>query len=144
MSQDLFSGSRLLSKPTTTQDTKVEVLRRFINREHGIHLSGYSRFGHTAGPYRTAEDYSELHKYSVTNYAFWLDLWRFLGIISSVPPTKVRSLSTASQRIHTHSPVGPGRGKHQRGSSMVSRRTFELRGEHVVAHRRRDRNNGDK
>ncbi|KAI9449443.1 acetoacetate-CoA ligase [Lactarius psammicola] len=73
MSQDLFAGSRLLSKPVTPQDTKVEVLRRFINRSHGLHL----------------KDYYELHEYSVTDYTFWLDLWRFLGIISSVPPTKV-------------------------------------------------------
>jgi hypothetical protein len=88
-----FLQFRLLSKPVTTQDTKVEVLRRFINRKHGLHLSAYSRFDHTAGPYRSAEDYPELHEYSVTNYTFWLDLWQFLGIISSVPPTKVRSLS---------------------------------------------------
>jgi acetoacetyl-CoA synthetase len=99
MSQDLFSSSRLLSKPVTTQDTKVEALRRFINRKHGLHLSAYSRFYNTAGPYRSAEDYSELHEYSVTDYTFWLDLWQFLGIISSVPPTKVRSHSALSRRI---------------------------------------------
>ncbi|KAH9055528.1 acetoacetate-CoA ligase [Lactarius vividus] len=73
MSQDLFAGSRLLSKPVTPEDTKVEVLRRFINRKHGLNL----------------KDYSELHEYSVTDYTFWLDLWQFLGIISSVPPAKV-------------------------------------------------------
>lgn len=73
MSQDLFSSSRLLSRPVTPQDAKVEVLRRFINRKHGLHL----------------KDYSELHQYSVTDYTFWVDLWQFLGIISSVPPTKV-------------------------------------------------------
>ncbi|KAF8258376.1 acetoacetate-CoA ligase [Lactarius quietus] len=73
MSQDLFASSRLLSKPVTIQDTKVEVLRRLINRKHGLHL----------------KDYSELHEYSVTDYMFWLDLWQFLGIVSSVPPTKV-------------------------------------------------------
>jgi acetoacetyl-CoA synthetase len=62
-----------LSKPVTIEDTKVELLRRLINRKHGLHL----------------KDYSELHEYSVTDYTFWLDLWQFLGIISSVPPTKV-------------------------------------------------------
>jgi acetoacetyl-CoA synthetase len=96
MSQDLFASSRLLSKPVATQNTKVEVLRRFINRKHGLTLSAYSHFesfDNTEGPYRSAEDYSELHEYSITDYAFWLDIWQFLGIISSVPPTKVRSLS---------------------------------------------------
>jgi acetoacetyl-CoA synthetase len=39
--------------------------------------------------HRSAEDYHALHKYSVESYTFWLDLWEFLGIISSVPPTKV-------------------------------------------------------
>ncbi|KAH9171177.1 acetoacetate-CoA ligase [Lactarius sanguifluus] len=73
MSQDLFAGSRLLSKPVTPEDTNVEVLRRFVNRKHGLNL----------------KDYSELHEYSVTDYTFWLDLWQFLGIISSVPPAKV-------------------------------------------------------
>ena len=92
MSQDLFASSRLLSKPTTTEDTKVEVLRRFVNRKHGLHLSSYCYFDHTTGPYRNAEDYPELHEYSVTDYTFWLDLWQFMGIISSVPPTKVSSL----------------------------------------------------
>ena len=41
MSQDLFANSRLLSKPVTIQDTKVEVLRRLINRKHGLQLSAY-------------------------------------------------------------------------------------------------------
>lgn len=46
-----------------------------------------------------AEDYHDLHTYSVQDYAFWLDLWEFLGITSSVPP------STA----HI---IGPGRAPH--------------------------------
>ena len=145
MSQDLFVGSRLLSKPATPQDTKVEFLRRFINRKHSLHLSAYSTLlsPSTAGPYQSAEDYSELHEYSVTKYEFWLDLWQFLGIISSVPPTKVRSLFAVSQRMHMYNIIGSGRGIHQGGSSMVPRRTSELRGEHAVAHRRWDRNDGD-
>ena len=36
-----------------------------------------------------AEGYHELHRYSVENYDFWMDVWEFIGIISSVPPTKV-------------------------------------------------------
>ncbi|KAF7321942.1 AMP-binding domain-containing protein [Mycena kentingensis (nom. inval.)] len=34
----------------------------------------------------STEDYHALHKYSVEDYAFWLDLWEFLDIVSSVPP----------------------------------------------------------
>jgi acetoacetyl-CoA synthetase len=73
MSRDAFASSRLLSQPSAPQDTRVEALRRFVNRKHGLHL----------------KNYSELHEYSVTDYTFWLDLWQFLDIISSVPPTKV-------------------------------------------------------
>lgn len=40
-------------------------------------------------PLAPAEDYHDLHKYSVEDYTFWLDLWEFLGIISSIPPQKV-------------------------------------------------------
>jgi acetoacetyl-CoA synthetase len=39
-----------------------------------------------------AEDYYDLHKYSVEDYTFWLDLWEYLGIISSIPPQKACSL----------------------------------------------------
>ncbi|KAH9018699.1 hypothetical protein EDB84DRAFT_1566309 [Lactarius hengduanensis] len=77
MSQDLFAGSRLLSKPVTPEDTNVEVLRRFINRKHGLNL----------------KDYSELHEYSVTDYTFWLDLWQFLGIISSASVPRESAMS---------------------------------------------------
>ena len=34
-------------------------------------------------------DYHDLHKYSVTDYTFWQDLWEYVGIIYSVPPEKV-------------------------------------------------------
>lgn len=42
----------------------------------------------------TVEDYHDLHAYSVSNYTFWLDLWQFMGILSSVTPdpTKVRQI----------------------------------------------------
>ncbi|KAI0247309.1 acetoacetate-CoA ligase [Lactifluus subvellereus] len=73
MTLDTFTNSRLLSKPSAPQDTRIEALRRLINRKHRLHL----------------KDYFDLHKYSVTNYTFWLDLWEFLGIISSAPPSKV-------------------------------------------------------
>jgi acetoacetyl-CoA synthetase len=46
-----------------------------INRKHKLHL----------------KDYHELHKYSVTDYMFWEDLWQFLAIIYSVPPSCIIS-----------------------------------------------------
>ncbi|KAN0138374.1 acetoacetate-CoA ligase [Lactarius tabidus] len=73
MSLDAFASSRLLSQPSAPQDTRVEAFRRFVNRKHSLRL----------------KDYLEFHEYSVTDHAFWLDLWQFLGIISSAPPTKV-------------------------------------------------------
>lgn len=35
------------------------------------------------------EDYHELHKYSITDWGFWKDIWEFLSIIYSAPPEKV-------------------------------------------------------
>ncbi|KAI9457898.1 hypothetical protein F5148DRAFT_1221811 [Russula earlei] len=74
MTVEAFANSRLLSEPIAPQHTRVEVLRRMINRKHWS---------------SSQSDYYDLHEYSVTNYTFWLDLWEFLGIISSVPPSKV-------------------------------------------------------
>ncbi|TFK70614.1 acetoacetate-CoA ligase [Pluteus cervinus] len=67
-----FSQSRLLWKHVQPQLASSELLRRLINRKRGLQLG----------------DYHDLHKYSVENYDFWLDLWEFLRIVSSVPPTK--------------------------------------------------------
>ncbi|KAF8520415.1 acetoacetate-CoA ligase [Hysterangium stoloniferum] len=52
--------------------SRVENLRRFINWKHGIQLN----------------DYHALHKYSTEHWQFWKDLWDFLGVVYSVPPTK--------------------------------------------------------
>ncbi|PPQ98788.1 hypothetical protein CVT24_003346 [Panaeolus cyanescens] len=65
-----FAQSRLVWKPIQPETAAVEVLRRQINRKHGLNL----------------KDYHDLHKYSVEDYGFWLDLWEYLGIISSTPP----------------------------------------------------------
>ncbi|KAG6891580.1 hypothetical protein C0992_003607 [Termitomyces sp. T32_za158] len=65
-----FAQSRLLWKHPQPEATPVEVFRRTINRKHGLNLANYH----------------ELHKYSVEDYTFWLDLWEALGIISSIPP----------------------------------------------------------
>ncbi|KAF8070101.1 acetoacetyl-CoA synthetase [Lyophyllum atratum] len=70
-SQDAyFSQSRLLWKPAQPGVTPVEVFRRMINRKHGLNLANYH----------------DLHKYSVEDYTFWLDLWEALNIVSSIPP----------------------------------------------------------
>ncbi|KZS98600.1 acetoacetyl-CoA synthetase [Sistotremastrum niveocremeum HHB9708] len=53
--------------------TRIEVLRHFINHKHGFKF----------------KNYYELYEYSVSDWTFWKDLWEFLGIISSVPPTQV-------------------------------------------------------
>ncbi|KJA27866.1 hypothetical protein HYPSUDRAFT_882039 [Hypholoma sublateritium FD-334 SS-4] len=71
-----FANSKLLWTPGNIQMAASEVLRRQINRKRGLNL----------------KDYHDLHKYSVEDYTFWLDLWEFLGIVSSVPPSKDRIL----------------------------------------------------
>ncbi|KJA27864.1 hypothetical protein HYPSUDRAFT_35033 [Hypholoma sublateritium FD-334 SS-4] len=71
-----FSQSKLLWTPIQPQTAAVEILRRQINRKHGLNL----------------KDYHDLHKYSVEDFTFWLDLWEYLGIICSVRPQKDRIL----------------------------------------------------
>ena len=75
----LFANSRLFSKPMTPQDTKVKVLLRSLiaSMTFASVRTLVSSLDHTA-PYRSAEDYPDLHEYSVTDYTFWLD---FLGIM---------------------------------------------------------------
>ncbi|KAF8588734.1 acetoacetate-CoA ligase [Ramaria rubella] len=53
--------------------TRVESFRRFVNRKHGLQL----------------RNYHDLHQYSVEHWDYWLDTWEFLGIVSSVQPSKV-------------------------------------------------------
>ncbi|PPQ70292.1 hypothetical protein CVT25_014614 [Psilocybe cyanescens] len=67
-----FAQSKLLWSPIQPRTTFAEVLRREINRKRGLNLKSYY----------------DLHKHSIEDYIFWLDLWDFLGIVSSVPPTK--------------------------------------------------------
>ncbi|KAF8070271.1 acetoacetyl-CoA synthetase [Lyophyllum atratum] len=69
-----FSQSRLLWRPIHPASTNVEAFRRAINRQHpGLNL----------------QNYQDLHAYSVTDYEFWMDLWRYLGVIYSSPPQRV-------------------------------------------------------
>ncbi|KAI0062826.1 acetoacetate-CoA ligase [Artomyces pyxidatus] len=70
---DPFAASRLLWTNPTPHATRVEALRIFINKKRNLKL----------------QDYFDLHRYSVSDYTFWLDLWDFLDIISSSPPSQV-------------------------------------------------------
>lgn len=65
-----FDQSRLIWTPPYPSHVVCEKLRREINLKHNLKL----------------KDYHDLHAYSVSNYTFWLDLWQFMGILSSVPP----------------------------------------------------------
>lgn len=65
-----FDQSRLIGTPAYPSQVVCEKLRREINLKHNLKL----------------KDYNDLHAYSVSNYTFWLDLWQFIGILSSVPP----------------------------------------------------------
>ena len=98
MDSTYFAHSKLLWTPVQPQISASEVLRRQINRKHGLQLSGskHATIGCYANYSRLtpAEDYHDLHKYSIEDYTFWLDLWEFLGIISSIPPQKVCNIST--------------------------------------------------
>ncbi|KZT10799.1 acetoacetate-CoA ligase [Laetiporus sulphureus 93-53] len=68
-----FAQSKLIWRPAHPSRTSLDVFRRVINRKHGLNL----------------RNYHELHKYSVEDYTFWTDVWEFVGIIYSVPPTQV-------------------------------------------------------
>ncbi|KAF7376536.1 AMP-binding domain-containing protein [Mycena sanguinolenta] len=68
-----FENAGPIWKHPSPSWTAVERLRRLINSKHGLQL----------------KDYHDLHKYSVESYEFWLDLWEFLGIVSSIPPKQV-------------------------------------------------------
>ncbi|KAK0213121.1 acetoacetyl-CoA synthetase [Desarmillaria ectypa] len=72
-----FDQSRLIWKPLPRNCTEVDAFRRFVNRKHGFHL----------------QNYHDLHQYSVEDYIFWLDLWEYLHIVSSVPPNKLEIIS---------------------------------------------------
>ncbi|EKM54658.1 uncharacterized protein PHACADRAFT_146820 [Phanerochaete carnosa HHB-10118-sp] len=68
-----FASSRLIWRHKDPKSCRVEAFRQWINRKHRLHL----------------KDYHELHKYSITDYMFWQDLWQYLNIIYSVPPEQI-------------------------------------------------------
>lgn len=72
-----FDQSRLIWNPLPRNCTEADAFRRFINRKHDFHL----------------QNYHDLHQYSVEDYTFWLDLWEYLRIVSSVPPNKLEIIS---------------------------------------------------
>ncbi|KXN90980.1 Acetoacetyl-CoA synthetase [Leucoagaricus sp. SymC.cos] len=72
-----FSQSKLLWTPSQPGFTNTDLLRRLINRKHNLNL----------------RNYHELHSYSIKHDEFWLDLWEYLGIISSVAPHQDRITS---------------------------------------------------
>jgi acetoacetyl-CoA synthetase len=86
-----FAQSRLLWKHDCPAHTNVEIMRRMINRKHGLCLCEWNRISLRIHLLNccvgaVAADYHDLHENFVENYTFWLDLWEFLGIIPSAPP----------------------------------------------------------
>ncbi|PFH53746.1 hypothetical protein AMATHDRAFT_54232 [Amanita thiersii Skay4041] len=70
-----FAQSHLLRvpHPTTRLISSSESFRRFINRSRGLNLS----------------DHLDLYNYSISDYNFWQDLWSYLGVTYSVPPSQI-------------------------------------------------------
>ncbi|KZV69340.1 acetoacetate-CoA ligase [Peniophora sp. CONT] len=68
-----FGNPKLLWIHPSPSWTRLDTFRRDINRKHGLNL----------------KDYHDLHEYSVSDYAFWQDLWEFMGMRYSQPSTKV-------------------------------------------------------
>ncbi|KAG6335256.1 hypothetical protein ID866_3831 [Astraeus odoratus] len=69
-----FEESKLLWTPSNRGQAVCERLRKEVNMKRDLDL----------------KDYNDLHAYSVSDYTFWLDLWDFMGIISSVPPNPAK------------------------------------------------------
>ncbi|KAJ7123300.1 acetoacetyl-CoA synthetase [Mycena crocata] len=68
-----FENYQPLWRPANPAWSAIERFRRFVNSKHGLQLANYHA----------------LQKYSVETYTFWLDLWEFIGVVSSIPPTKI-------------------------------------------------------
>ncbi|EMD37673.1 hypothetical protein CERSUDRAFT_114316 [Gelatoporia subvermispora B] len=64
---------RELWRPANPSHTSLDAFRRMVNRKHGLNL----------------KDFHDLHRYSVEDYKFWVDLWQYLGVIYSTPPEKI-------------------------------------------------------
>ena len=86
-----FEHSRLLWKPEHPEYTNVERFRKMVNRDRGLNLRKLDiLFALNETLMRVLiEDWHDLYRYSIENYDFWVDLWKFLRIIYSVPPEKV-------------------------------------------------------
>ncbi|KAF9007968.1 acetoacetate-CoA ligase [Cyathus striatus] len=70
-------------KPLAPRFTNIEVFRRMLNRQHSS---------------LDLKDYHDLFTYSVNNYEFWMDIWKYFGIIYSIPPLKVLDSGPTPER----------------------------------------------
>ncbi|KAI0786787.1 acetoacetate-CoA ligase [Abortiporus biennis] len=71
--QSHFALSKEIWRPKDPRRLPLDAFRRFINRKHKLDL----------------KDYDDLHRYSVSDYTFWKDLWEYTHVIYSVPPEKI-------------------------------------------------------
>ena len=126
-----FAQSKLLWSPLQPKSTGAEALRRYINRKHGLQLGEELQKCYIIyTSYVNTGTYHDLHKYSVEHYVFWLDLWEYVGIISSVPPQKVSSISDVPLCVRiNYRTLGLyfGERKIRRNTHLVSRRKAQLR-----------------
>lgn len=82
-------------------------------------------------------DYHDLHKYSVEDYGFWLDLWEYVGIVYSVPPSKVGYVESSLLvlLLNLQASIDTRRWAHEGTSYLVPRRATELCRESIVPKR---------
>lgn len=125
-----FALSRLIWRPTHPSRTALDAFRRTINRKHSLDLSTFLNFTcdlPTNLLYCDAEDYHDLHRYSVEDYTFWQDLWEYVGMVYSVPPAEVESSRpTLCSSYLSHCLPDTERRAYEGTSYMVSRREAEL------------------
>ncbi|PFH53745.1 hypothetical protein AMATHDRAFT_137053 [Amanita thiersii Skay4041] len=85
-----FAHSQLLWAPSESTKARSceEEFRQFVNRRHGLNIAGFH----------------DLHTYSVSDNTFWIDLWDYLEIKCSVPPSKVLEPGRLLEEIPTWFP----------------------------------------
>ena len=86
---DNFNDAKFLWRHPAPELTNMDAFRRFVNRKHGLDIRAYQSPLFPLPSNNSTEDYHQLHAYSVSDYAFWQDLWEFMGIVYSVPPAQV-------------------------------------------------------
>ncbi|KAF8639529.1 hypothetical protein AX17_001434 [Amanita inopinata Kibby_2008] len=85
-----FTQSQQLWAPDESVRTRssVEELRRYINQRHNLKLANFH----------------ELYQFSVSDYAFWEDLWKYLDIRCSVPHSRLLEKGKLLKEIPTWFP----------------------------------------